>query len=359
MSTRNSPRTLNGVPRLDLSQLDSDDTKYSNSSNSSKILDGKISSQRLSDKKLSVDEKQQDIKSPKKEVIYKNKQVFYKTIEEKTDLTPKKTKKNKGKFWYLDEVETIKSPSTPEKDKHEELMNKVAQFQAEYVNTPYTSHQQVMRSLAENDVYKKQQDEVIEQVLADLLSRHVISDVEQDLDPARQNPASTTSLNIAPLRNKSRRLHDTKVSTLRGLTESNLKDRITFAARILTQDGRDALRELFGFYFHIDSSLVVYEFRLFGKKTLKALPLIEIGNYRHINGRSRGKFYDQNDFQLAKNLTFNTFNQPHLPDSLKKSEVLTLRVCDVITSSGPENYSFDDEDIEEEEDRKIAAKVQS
>ena len=51
---------------------------------------------------------------------------------------------------------------------------------------------------------------MIEQVLADLLSRHVISDVEQDLDPARQNPASTTSLNIAPLRNKSRRLHDTK-----------------------------------------------------------------------------------------------------------------------------------------------------
>ena len=51
----------------------------------------------------------------------------------------------------------------------------------------------------------------MEQVLIDLLSRHVISDVEQDHDPARQNPADpTTNSNTAPLRNKSRRLHDTK-----------------------------------------------------------------------------------------------------------------------------------------------------
>ena len=58
---------------------------------------------------------------------------------------------------------------------------------------------------------KKQQEEVIEQVLVDQLSRHVISDAEQDSDPARQNPANPASLyNTAPLRFKSRRLHDTK-----------------------------------------------------------------------------------------------------------------------------------------------------
>ena len=57
----------------------------------------------------------------------------------------------------------------------------------------------------------KQKHEIMEQVLVDQLSRHVISDVEQDRDPARQNPADPAShFNTAPLRFKSRRLHETK-----------------------------------------------------------------------------------------------------------------------------------------------------
>ena len=64
-------------------------------------------------------------------------------------------------------------------------------------------------------MYKKQQDEVMEQVLIDLLSRHVISDAEQDRDPNRSHPSDpTNNFNMAPLRNKSRRLHDTKFVVL-------------------------------------------------------------------------------------------------------------------------------------------------
>lgn len=32
------------------------------------------------------------------------------------------------------------------------------------------------------------------------------------------------------------------------------------------RNGHDALRELTGFYFHIDNTLTIYEFRQFGKR---------------------------------------------------------------------------------------------
>ena len=56
-----------------------------------------------------------------------------------------------------------------------------------------------------------------------------------------------------------------RVSTAGAATESKLKDRVVFGARFVTRDGRDALRELFGFFFLSDSTLTVYEFRIFGK----------------------------------------------------------------------------------------------
>ena len=34
--------------------------------------------------------------------------------------------------------------------------------------------------------------------------------------------------------------------------------------------GRDAIRELTGFYFAIDNSLTIYEFRQFGKRSVDA-----------------------------------------------------------------------------------------
>ena len=33
-----------------------------------------------------------------------------------------------------------------------------------------------------------------------------------------------------------------------------------------SRNGHDALRELTGFYFHIDNTLTIYEFRQFGKR---------------------------------------------------------------------------------------------
>jgi len=46
----------------------------------------------------------------------------------------------------------------------------------------------------------------------------------------------------------------------------DLTNRFRFSARILSLNGRDALRELNGFYFSVDDSLTVYEFRQFGSR---------------------------------------------------------------------------------------------
>ena len=55
----------------------------------------------------------------------------------------------------------------------------------------------------------------------------------------------------------------------------------------------------------------------------KALPIIERGKYCHILGRRKGKSYNENDFQLGRNLTFETNKQLRLPDSLKMGYVLS------------------------------------
>lgn len=41
---------------------------------------------------------------------------------------------------------------------------------------------------------------------------------------------------------------------------------IQFITLFFPRNGHDALRELTGFYFHIDNTLTIYEFRQFGKR---------------------------------------------------------------------------------------------
>ena len=49
-------------------------------------------------------------------------------------------------------------------------------------------------------------------------------------------------------------------------THEDLSKRFRFTARILSLNGRDALRELNGFFFNVDNTLTVYEFRQFGSR---------------------------------------------------------------------------------------------
>jgi len=367
--TRRSDLKSSRVPRLDFSELDGNEnrnikTSVKRSSAVEKeedLLKNSTDSICISDlKSTQVKTNRKETTNTKKQLVYKNKQVFYSDVVQEEN-NKSSSRGQKDKYWYLDEDKPLKVVS-PKKITKEEAIDDAATLQTQLVTPSYGGVHQAKKNAAEDEVYKKQQDEVMEQVLIDLLSRHVISDVEQDRDPNRQNPADPTSnFNTAPLRNKSRRLHDTKVSTRGAVTESKLKDRVSFQARVITKDGRDALKDLFGFFFHHDSTLTLYEFRLFGKKKLKALPLIERRRYRHVIGRRKGKYYNEDDFQLGRNLTFKTKNQPRLPDTMKRNEVLLLRVC-----SGESSYdqlssmrSCATEDARlEVEDRKVTAKVQ-
>jgi len=359
---RHSDLKSSGVPKLDFSQLEGSSNRNSvKRSTAVEKEDSNVGTAHISDVRSthSIPNKN-DTNVPKKQLVYRNKQVFYTDVVEEEVKSSRKVQKDK--YWYLDEDKPVKV-STPKKVSKEEAIDDAATLQAQLVAPSYGGVHQARKNAAEDEVYKKQQDEVMEQVLIDLLSRHVISDAEQDRDLNRSHPSDpTNNFNMAPLRNKSRRLHDTKVSTKGAVTESKLKDRVSFQARIITKNGRDALKDLFGFFFHHDNTLTLYEFRLFGKKKLKALPLIERGRYKHVNGRRKGKYYNEDDFQLGRNLTFKTKHQPRLPDTIKRNEVLTLRVCSGESPneqlSSMRSCATEDGRLEIE-DRKVTMKVQS
>ena len=49
-------------------------------------------------------------------------------------------------------------------------------------------------------------------------------------------------------------------------TVNALSKRVRFGARIVTKNGRDAHRELNGFFFSADNTLTLYEFHQFGTR---------------------------------------------------------------------------------------------
>nr|XP_039253532.1 calcyphosin-2-like [Styela clava] len=292
-----------------------------------------------------------------------------KHVEKRNDhIKPKG--KGQSAYWYLDK-ELQDHPPTPKVD-DTPTIDDLAHMQADYTGQSYTDIHSARKYAAEDDLTNKQKQRVMEQVLVDLLSRHVISDPDQDKDPARSNPADPLrqqpGMPMQPVRNRSRRLHDTKISTVGAVTETSLKSRVTFSARILTQNGRDALRELFGFFFHHDNTVTVYEYRNFGKNNFKALPFISRGKYKHQNGRRKGKDVSSHDIELGKNLAFTTSSLSHLPETIKKSKFVTIRISGIDDSnSGGDcgwNMSTDDRDLDtdarrERQDREVMRKIQS
>ncbi|XP_075065646.1 calcyphosin-2 [Mixophyes fleayi] len=191
-----------------------------------------------------------------------------------------------------------------------------------YTSKPHTAQKKLE---AEDLAAERRKQAVVEQVMIDHLSRAVISDPEQNvgtsiLNNSQREPAS------APLRFRNRALHETKIKTSSTLTENMLSNKLRFDARIICRNGRDACRELIGFFFAHDKSVTIYEYRQFGKNRTNALPFIQKGIYSHESGWKRGNSYELEDFYSGANLTFLTAEHQSLPESLKQNPMLTIRI---------------------------------
>ncbi|XP_022079190.1 calcyphosin-2-like isoform X2 [Acanthaster planci] len=177
---------------------------------------------------------------------------------------------------------------------------------------------------------ERRRQEIEQTVLVDQLSRSVICDPEQN--QRSETPLSGTATPLGQPRPKTRTLHESKVRTTGTVTENLLDKRLTFNARIVTRSGHDALRELCGFYFDLDKTMTVYEYRQFGSKS-KALPFIQRGKYSHVTGRRKGRLYVVQDISAGATLTFDSANQPSISSALKAKPVLLIRITHVDETS--------------------------
>ncbi|XP_068525249.1 calcyphosin-2 isoform X1 [Anas acuta] len=208
-------------------------------------------------------------------------------------------------------------------------LDEKALLQQCYTSKPYNMQHGVRKSEAEDVAAERRKQAVVEQVMVDQLSRAVISDPEQSTRADVSKEAhGLLGLGNTPMRFRKRTLHETKIRTKSGLTESVLSNKLRFDSRIISRNGRDACRELIGFFFAYDQSLTVYEFRQFGKNRTNALPFIQKGIYHHQRGQKKGKAYDLSDFYIGANLTFRSVDH-NLPESVKQNPVLTLRVINI------------------------------
>ncbi|XP_067855405.1 calcyphosin-2 [Heptranchias perlo] len=228
-------------------------------------------------------------------------------------------------------LQTQEPPADEVTPKDLTILDEKAILQQCYTSKPYTLQQSMRKLEAEDLAAEKRKQAVVDQVLADHLSRAVISDPGQDASSADLSQQQTTlpGLGSAPLRFRNRKLHQTKVKTSSTLTENLLSNKLRFDARIISRNGRDACRELIGFFFAFDKSLTVYEYRHFGKNRTNALPFIQRGIYCHQYGRRKRRPYDVGDFCVGTNLTFLTAQHVGLPASIQEKQLLTLRIIDI------------------------------
>ncbi|XP_066447755.1 calcyphosin-2 isoform X3 [Eleutherodactylus coqui] len=156
-----------------------------------------------------------------------------------------------------------------------------------YTSKPYTAQHSLRKLEAEDLAAERRKQFVVEQVMIDQLSR---------------------------------------IKTSSTLTENMLSNKLRFDARILCRNGRDACRELIGFFFTHDKSITIYEYRQFGKNRTNALPFIQKGIYLHKCGRRRGKPYEIEDFYPGADLTFLTAEHQSLSESLRQNPILIIRI---------------------------------
>ncbi|XP_077998416.1 calcyphosin-2-like [Glandiceps talaboti] len=191
-----------------------------------------------------------------------------------------------------------------------------------------------MKTDAEQLAMERRRHQMVETVMVDQLSRAVISDPEQDV---REGSYSTPVSSYG--RGRVRTLHESKVRTTGTATEQLLSKRLMFSARLLTRNGRDAIRELCGFYFMHDNTMTLYEYRQFGKRS-SALPFVQRGSYKHVIGRRKGYSYVIQDIYVGSSLSFETCSQTSLPEAVQKHPIMLVRVTDV-DERAKANFVFD------------------
>ncbi|XP_031205937.1 calcyphosin-2 isoform X3 [Mastomys coucha] len=123
--------------------------------------------------------------------------------------------------------------------------------------------------------------------------------------------------------------HLSRIRTNSTLTENDLSQKVEFEGRVLSRNGRDACRELIGFFFTHNQSLTVYEYRKFGKNRTSVLPFIKKDTYHHQCGRRKGKQYELGDFYIGATLTFLSCDHPSLPKTIKENALLRLRITNI------------------------------
>ncbi|ESO84979.1 hypothetical protein LOTGIDRAFT_236023 [Lottia gigantea] len=199
----------------------------------------------------------------------------------------------------------------------------IVDVKSKWTKARYTKAQLLKKLDAEgmNDQYKNQKLE--ETVMIDQLSRAVISDPEQ-------NEKLSSRLYSASYRGRGshRHLHDSKISTRTTATENLLSKRVRFGARILTRNGHDALRQLTGFFFNVNNTLTIYEFKQFGKSA-KAIPFINRGTYHHIKGPLKGEVYALTDIYPGGDILISTEGHQTLPQSIASQSEVIFRVTDL------------------------------
>ncbi|XP_013914965.1 PREDICTED: calcyphosin-2 [Thamnophis sirtalis] len=217
-----------------------------------------------------------------------------------------KKKINNNLFHELPCKIAEKKDLPPEKQRVDEftVLDEKALLQQGYTNKPYTMQHSIRKFDVEEVAAERKKQAVVEQVMLDQLCRAVISDPEQNgnSDIYKMYPV-LPGLSTAPLRFRKRTLHETKIKTRSALTENMLSNKLRFDGRLILRNGRDACRELIGFYFTCDKSLTIYEYRKFGKNRTNALPFILKGIYMHQRGQRKGKPYRLNDFFVVSILS--------------------------------------------------------
>ncbi|XP_021563046.1 calcyphosin-2 [Carlito syrichta] len=241
-------------------------------------------------------------------------------------------------------------------------LDRKALLQQGYVENPYNTQQSARKLDAEIVAAEKKKQMVAEQVMIDHLSRAVISDPEQNLTIEKKESAYVLpDSKIAPLRFRKRTLHETKIRTHSTLTENVLSHKVQFDGRILSRNGRDACRELIGFFFTHDQSLTIYEYRQFGKNRTNVLPFIYKNVYSHQCGRRKGKQYRLGDFYIGANLTFLSSDHPSLPESIKENILLILRITNInqvaLDSLKTASVKHEDDIIRQEADDRLVFKA--
>ncbi|UJR27934.1 hypothetical protein I4U23_009194 [Adineta vaga] len=215
-----------------------------------------------------------------------------------------------------------KTEFTPRNSSFSSVNSAIDQFQLAWLESG--NHQDSLQKVAAEEQNEQRKHELMnEQVLSDQLSRYVLSDIEQEED--RHKPII---MQQQPKRNLDRRMHDTRVKTSTSLTENLLSKRIRFSCRILTRDGKDALRELFGFYFMLDRTLAIYEYRILGKRS-NALPLIPRTQYIHLSGYNQGQPYTLLDFYQGARIDFDTRSIVSLPETVRHRTKLTICITSI------------------------------